>query len=123
MKRGAIMEEFNVGSIVSCTVTGIKEYGIFVKLDNDYRGLIHISKISDKFVKNVEDFAKVGETIYAEIESIDESTKHCVLSIKNMNYRIEENPLIHETISGFSTLKKKLPEWIADKKEEYNTEK
>ena len=86
------MEEFNVGSIVSCTVTGIKEYGIFVKLENDYRGLIHISKISDKFVRNVEDFAKVGETIYAEIESIDEKTKHCVLSIKNMNYRIEENP-------------------------------
>jgi general stress protein 13 len=123
MKRGAIMEEFNVGSIVSCTVTGIKEYGIFVKLDNDYRGLIHISKISDKFVKNVEDFAKVGETIYAEIESIDDKTKHCVLSIKNMNYRIEENPLIHETISGFSTLSKKLPEWIAEKKEEYNTDK
>jgi general stress protein 13 len=119
MGRGAIMEEFKVGNIVSCVVTGIKNYGIFVKLENDYRGLIHISKISEKFVKNVEDYANIGETIYAEIESIDHENKHCVLSVKNMNYRIDENPLIHETISGFSSLKKKLPEWIEEKKEEY----
>ena len=37
----------------------------------------------------------------------------------HMNYRINENPLIHETIAGFSSLKKKLPEWIEEKKEEY----
>ena len=32
--------------IVTCTVTGIEEYGIFVKLDDNCTGLIHISEIS-----------------------------------------------------------------------------
>ena len=116
------MDNIEVGNVVSGVVSGIKTYGIFVKLDNGYSGLIHISKISDKFVKNVEDYAKVGETIYTEIEEVDHKTKQCVLTIKDMNYRIEENPVIHETITGFSTLRKQLPEWIETKKEEYNRE-
>ena len=31
---------YKVGDIVNCFVTGFKEYGIFVKVDNDYNGLI-----------------------------------------------------------------------------------
>ena len=93
------MDNIEVGNVVSGVVSGIKTYGIFVKLDNGYSGLIHISKITDKFVKNVEDYAKIGETIYVEIEEVDHKNKQCVLSIKDMNYRIEENPVIHETIT------------------------
>ena len=113
------MENMQVGNVVSGIVSGIKSYGIFVKLDDGYSGLIHISKITDKFVKNVEDYAKEGEKIYVEIEEVDHDTKHCVLTVKDLNYRIEEKPLIHETITGFSTLRKHLPEWIEEKKVEY----
>ena len=89
------MENMQVGNVVSGIVSGIKSYGIFVKLDDGYSGLIHISKITDKFVKNVEDYAKEGEKIYVEIEEVDHDTKHCVLTVKDLNYRIEEKPLIH----------------------------
>ena len=41
---------YKVGDIVNCFVTGFKEYGIFVKVDNDYNGLIHISEISRSYV-------------------------------------------------------------------------
>ena len=113
------MEDMTVGNVVSGIVSGVKSYGIFVKFENGYNGLIHISKITDKFVKNIEDYAKVGETIFCEIERVDHENKQCVLTIKDLNYRVEENPLIHETIKGFSTLRKHLPEWIEEKKKEY----
>ena len=45
------MEDFKVGSVVLGEVTGIESYGIFVKLNNGYSGLIHISEITEKFVK------------------------------------------------------------------------
>ena len=40
--------KYKVGSVVLGYVTGIKEYGIFVQLDSNTSGLIHISEISNK---------------------------------------------------------------------------
>ena len=39
------MEDIRVGNVVEGVVTGIENYGIFVKLSNEYYGLIHISQI------------------------------------------------------------------------------
>ena len=41
-------EKYKIGSVVLGYVTGIKEYGIFVQLDSNTSGLIHISEISNK---------------------------------------------------------------------------
>ena len=46
------MNQYKKGEIVTGCVTGIEKYGIFVSLDDYYSGLIHISEISDFFVKN-----------------------------------------------------------------------
>ena len=73
---------YNIGDVIKCTVTGFKDYGIFVKVDHDYIGLIHISEISESFVRNVSDYSEVGETIYAKIIEIDEESKQLKLSIK-----------------------------------------
>ena len=45
------------GDIVSGVVTGIKDYGAFVQVE-DYCGLIHISEFSDGFVKNINEIVK-----------------------------------------------------------------
>ena len=50
-------EKYKIGSVVLGYVTGIKEYGIFVQLDNNTSGLIHISEISNKYIENVNDYA------------------------------------------------------------------
>ena len=82
------MSKYQVGDIVTVSVTGIEKYGIFVGLDEYYSGLIHISEISDGFVRNINDYVNLGETIKAKILEIDEEELHIKLSIKNMNYRI-----------------------------------
>ena len=51
------------GDIVDVKITGIQPYGAFASLPDNSTGLIHISEISDKFVKSIDSFVKVGEFI------------------------------------------------------------
>ncbi len=122
-KEGDIMPKYQVGEIISGCVTGIESYGIFVSLDEYYSGLIHISEISEKFVRNINDYVKIGETIRAKVLEIDDEDCHVKLSIKGMNYRInrKRKTKIKETELGFSTLEEKLNDWIRDKLEEINS--
>ncbi|MDI3516787.1 MAG: binding domain protein [Thermotogota bacterium] len=55
------------GSIVTGKVVSIKKFGAFVKLDSGEEGFIHISNIADRYVRNVEDFLKVGQEVTAKV--------------------------------------------------------
>ena len=68
-------------------VTGIESYGIFVSLDEYYSGLIHISEISDDYVRNINNYVKIGETIKVRVLEVDDDTFQLKLSIKNLDYR------------------------------------
>ena len=111
------MKDIKVGDIVEGIVTGIEKYGIFVSMNNNYNGLIHISEISTSFVRNVNDYVNINEKINVEVLEIDKRSKQCKLSIKNIDYRINrpKSTVINETEKGFSTLEKKLEGWIEEK--------
>ena len=113
-------EEYKVGEIIKGQVTGIEKYGIFVNIDPWYDGLIHISEVSADYVKNIYDFVKIGETIYCQILDVDEDNLHLKLSIKNINYKANnDNSPIKETRRGFLPLKENLDQWIQEKKDYY----
>ena len=116
------MGKYVKDEIVEGCVSGIENYGIFVTLDEYYNGLIHISEISDDFVRNINDFVNLGETIRVRVIDVNEDEFHVKLSIKNLNYKIKEhiNSNIKETEKGFSTLEKKLFEWIDARNVEKN---
>ena len=109
--------KYEKGKIVTGQVTGIEKYGIFVSLDEFYSGLIHISEISDGFVKNVSEYVNVGETIHVKVMEIDDENYHLKLSIKDINYKIRKRNFspLKETKLGFKPFEKELPRWI-DKK-------
>ncbi len=111
------MPKYQVGDIVTVSVTGVEKYGIFVGLDEYYSGLIHISEISSGFVRNVNDYVNLGEVIRAKVLEIDEDTLHVKLSIKDIDYRItkKKRTKIKETELGFSTLEALLDDWISEK--------
>ena len=111
-----------IGQIIDVTITGIQPYGAFALLPDHTSGLIHISEISDKFVRNVENFVHVGEIIRVKVIDIDDKTHQAKLSLKAIyplnkrKYKItykSQREKIQETPLGFSPLKEKLPEWIA----------
>lgn len=109
---------YKIGDVVKCTVTGFKDYGIFVKVDNEYNGLIHISEISESFVRNVTDYSEIGESIYAKIIEIDEDTKHFKLSIKDIHYKSDGMEAVESDKNGFKPLKDNLNIWINEKLKE-----
>lgn len=61
-----------VGKIYMGKVKRIMPFGAFVEVLPDQEGLVHISELSDKFVKNVEDEVKVGDEFLVKVIEIDE---------------------------------------------------
>ena len=78
------MSKIKVGDIVECVVTGVQSYGAFVLIANSINGFIHISEISKGFVRNIEDFVKVGETVYVKILELDEEDLRAKVSLKEI---------------------------------------
>ena len=118
------MKKYKSGEIVTACVTGIEKYGIFVKIDNHYNGLIHISEITSSYVRNIHDYAKIGELIKAKV--IGEERNHQLkLSLKDIDYRInrKNHMRIEETKHGFSTLSEMRKQWNKDKFEELTEKK
>ena len=112
--------DFNLGDIIEVTVTGIENYGIFVSVNDEYTGLIHISEIDNNFVKDINDYVKIGETIRAKVISENPRSHQVKLTIKDIDYRItrKKNNKIIETPLGFLTLQKKLNEWVEAKEKQ-----
>ncbi|WP_125705801.1 S1 domain-containing RNA-binding protein [Lacticaseibacillus daqingensis] len=61
-----------VGAKVSGKVTGITNFGAFVDLGDGKTGLVHISEVSDAFVKDIHDVLTVGDTVTVKVMSIKE---------------------------------------------------
>ncbi len=111
-----IKTDYEVGDIIKGQVTGIEKYGVFVSIDPWYDGLIHISEISQTFVKDINEYVKIGETIYCQILEVDEENLHLKLSIKNINYKASvPTGGIVETRKGFLPLKENLDGWLEEK--------
>ena len=110
------MEKVKKSDIIKATVTGVQKYGAFVNTE-DYEGLIHISEISYGYVKNVNDYLKVGDNIFVEVVEIDVDDNHLKLSIKDIDYKKNGTRLkrMAETKKGFEPLKENLEIWINEK--------
>lgn len=96
---------------ISCRITGIQPYGVFVECD-DYVGLIHISEVSDQYVPSLEDLLDVGDTVETVVLEIDEEQKRLKLSYKEAN---PVHPRIQKMVKiqkGFHSLSKAMPFWI-----------
>lgn len=103
--------------IVTCTVTGIEEYGIFVKLDDNCTGLIHISEISKYFVKEIDEYAKIEDILTAKVIEVEEDKNRLKLSLKALekSKKKKKREPIKETNLGFKTLSDNLSKWIEEK--------
>ena len=114
------MTKYKVGDIITGYVTGIEEYGIFLSFGDHCSGLIHISEISNSFVKNVSDYAEMNTKMNAMILGCD-SDSHFKLSLKaiqQLDSKKKDNDRIVETNNGFKTLSDNLNNWIDETIEE-----
>ena len=84
-EKEKLIKKYKVGDIVEGTVTGIVDFGVFVKFDK-LEGLVHISELDYQLIEDPHDIVKVGDKVKAKIISIDDDK--ISLSIK----ALKKNP-------------------------------
>ncbi len=109
-----IENKFPIGSQHEVKVTKAADFGVFVELEQDIEGLIHISELSPKRVDKTEDFIKVGETVKAEIITIDKDARKIGLSAKLVKLREQKADVEDYVKKATSTSKTSLGELFAD---------
>ncbi len=72
------------GQILSGTVRNVIDFGAFVDIGVHQDGLVHISELSDKFVKHPRDVVSVGDIVRVRVLSVDVAKKRIALSMKTM---------------------------------------
>ncbi|MDR1391689.1 MAG: S1 RNA-binding domain-containing protein [Clostridiales bacterium] len=60
-----------IGSIHEGKVIAIKDYGVFVRFGKNQIGMVHISEVSNGYVKNINDHLKIGDRIIVEVISVN----------------------------------------------------
>ena len=121
-------QEYKIGQIIEGTITGIKPYGAFVNIDGHTTGLIHISEISDEFVRDIEYFVSQGEKVIAKVIDMDDDGSQLRLSLKALNYSHRKKrkqylvdskrPLLPPQSIGFKTIEENLPRWMKERNTE-----
>lgn len=71
----ALTEEIKVGRVYSGKVNSIKDFGAFVEIAPGKDGLLHISELSDGYVKSVSEVVKVGDMIEVKVIAVDDQNR------------------------------------------------
>ncbi len=88
-------KKFTIGTMHEVKVTKLADFGVFVELSDDIEGLVHISELSTKRVNSPDEVCNVGDTIKAEVISIDQDARKVGLSARLATLR-EQNADISE---------------------------
>ena len=75
-------EDLKEGMVLTGTIRNVIDFGVFVDIGVKYDGLVHISEMSDKFIRNPSDIASVGDVVKVKVIKIDQERKKVGLSMK-----------------------------------------
>ena len=88
-----ISEKYPPRTKVDGVISGITPFGLFIKLEDDVEGLVHISEVSRKKIEDLEEHFKVGEKVSVIILGVDVDKKRLSLSIKHFEIISEKEEL------------------------------
>ena len=76
------LEDLKEGMILTGTVRNVIDFGAFVDIGVKHDGLVHISEMSEKFIKNPSDIVSVGDVVKVKVIKIDKERQKVGLSMK-----------------------------------------
>ena len=111
---------YQVGQLVVGKVYNVKPYALFMSFEDGVTGLLHISEISDSFIRDIEKYGSIGDEIKVKILAIDGDNGFLRVSYKQVppeevyssHTNVRKIPTVTE--DEFLPLKEKLDEWIND---------
>lgn len=86
----AIPDKYIPGQIVKGKVTKLTNFGVFVELEPDLEGLLHISELSDEKVDGPQDVVEVGQNVEIKILRVDIDDRKIGLSLKRAQWAAED---------------------------------
>ncbi|MCX6384866.1 MAG: 30S ribosomal protein S1 [Actinobacteria bacterium] len=124
------IKTYKAGDVVQGKVTRIVKFGLFVQIQEDMEGLVHISELSMEPVKKPSDVAKIGDELIVKIIDIDFDKRRMAFSIKQVTNpeTASEQPVKLEDLSEELTaeeekIKEAKPEAVDIKIEENTPER
>ena len=78
-----IPSRYQVGSVATGTVSKIADFGVFVELDGDVEGLIHVSEVGPDGGTKLEESFTIGRKVTAKIVKVDCEERKIALSVKD----------------------------------------
>lgn len=101
-REKSIPSSYSVGDIIECEVTGLVDFGIFLKLEEGVEGLVHISEMAWSLVENPRALYKVGDMVKAKIIEIKDGK--ISFSIKALTEnpwsKVEGKYQVGQTVNG-----------------------
>ena len=76
------MKDLTPGMVLTGTVRNVIDFGVFVDIGVHQDGLVHISQVADKFIKNPSEVVSVGDVVKVVVLEVDEKKKRISLSMK-----------------------------------------
>lgn len=86
----AIPEKYIPGQIVRGKITKLTNFGVFVELEDDLEGLLHISELSDQKVESPQDIVKIGDDVEVKILRVDTDARKIGLSLRRVQWAAED---------------------------------
>lgn len=78
------LEDLKEGMVLTGTVRNVIDFGVFVDIGVHQDGLVHISKLSDKYVRHPTDIVQVGDIVKVKVLDVDIERKRISLSMKDL---------------------------------------
>lgn len=112
---------YEIGELIIGKVENVKPYALFLSFEDGSKGLLHISEISDSYIRDIEKFGTVGDELKVKVLSIDQHNGFLRVSLKQVpeeeQFSTHDNnerriPVVDE--SSFNDLKEHLDDWIEE---------
>jgi len=88
-----VPRKYRRGQVVKGVITNITDFGIFLEIEDGVEGLVHVSEIGEEKVKNLKEFARVGEPLEVLIISLDKRNRKIGLSLRELKQAQEEQEI------------------------------
>lgn len=112
---------YKIGDDIIGKVNQVRPYALFLTFEDGSNGLLHISELSDSYIRDIEKFGTIGDELKVRVISVDPANGFLRVSYKaipeNERFTTHKNQL-HSIPQvdkeEFKALEEKLPEWISN---------
>ena len=117
---------YKIGDIIKAKVVEVKPYAAFLSLPDGTNGMVHISELSDSYIRDIEKFVAKGDELKIMVLTIDSKDNFIRGSYKQVpenekfTTHMNSRKALMTDEEDFEALKRNIPDWINQSLERHN---